>query len=403
VQLRGADGTWRWSLGGITLEVRHGDLLAAPERAWVNSEQTDFVLAIGGPSVSAQLAALWPGCQAELDIQTRGAECAPGTVLETSGPEERRIFHAGFHAPRVWAPKGAGEQAGHLEAIRACIDEILDRAVATELDSVAFPLIGTGVFGIAVESFSHVFFEAVALAARRSSVPLQVALVVGPAQEVDTVVRSGTQALAAMVAGGAPLLRPAGGHPLVRVLRGGVRAQRLPELQERALLHFAEVAMMTDLAAVAEAGDLGLELLTKSAGERRIVRVTFGLVLDRLHYLGKNLPTGLADRYQQRLEWLVRPLSVAAARRLVDDRNRYAHNASSRAADALVEDVEALFGPEALPDPWPDTPGRLWHRMQDGEHALLDALDRHTHRGTWLAPMRRRRFTEDVQALSPSK
>lgn len=60
----------------------------------------------------------------------------------------------------------------------------------------------------------------------------------------------------------------------------------------------------------------------------------------------------------------------------------------------MVEDVEALFGPEALPGPWSDPPGTLWLRMRDEEYALLDALDTSTHRGTWLAPMRRRRFSE---------
>jgi len=93
---------WRWSLGRVGLEVRHGDLLAGEERAWVNSEQTDFILAADGRSLSSQLRALWPQMQAELSAQSKGRVQPAGTILVTSGPQGRLVFHAGFHDPQAW-------------------------------------------------------------------------------------------------------------------------------------------------------------------------------------------------------------------------------------------------------------------------------------------------------------
>jgi len=386
---------WTWSLGDTTLAVRQGDLLAARERCWVNSEQTDFVLAPLGRSISAQLRALWPRCQRELDAQTEGRTHDAGTVLETSGPDGRRIFHAGFHLPEVYADSRE-RQAEHLEAIRSCVDQILDRVAVGPDPEVAFPLIGTGIFGVAVESFSQMFFEAVALAARRHRAELRISLVVWSAEDVDTVVQSGTQALAAMVAGGEPLLTGTGGHALVQQLRSTVRRQGLADLQERSLLRFAEFALKTDLAAVADASGTGVDLLTKAAGERRTVGLTFGLALDRLQHLAASPPSGLPLSLQDRLGWLRLDASHKAARRLVHDRNCAAHHAASRPTEHLLADIDQLFGRDALPEPWEDVPPGLWIRLWSDRPALLDRVDTETGELTWLSPLTRERFRAEV-------
>ena len=93
---------WQWAIGTLELKVRWGDLLKAPERAWVNSEQTDFYLARNSTTISGQIRRLWPQAQAELDLQTQGSSFPAGKVLKTSGPEGRTIFHAGFHEPQDW-------------------------------------------------------------------------------------------------------------------------------------------------------------------------------------------------------------------------------------------------------------------------------------------------------------
>ena len=86
-----------------------------------------------------------------------------GTVLDTSGaPDFIRIFHAGFHDPddglnllgglsdsgNLFSASGGSRGADDFEAIGSCIAQVLHAAVAKKLTSVAFPLIGCGLFGL---------------------------------------------------------------------------------------------------------------------------------------------------------------------------------------------------------------------------------------------------------------
>jgi hypothetical protein len=99
-----------------------------------------------------------------------------GTVLDTSGgPDFVRIFHAGFHDPDDWltvpsaAPDAAtlaGELGGsrgadYFTAIGSCIAQVLDAAVAQKLSSVAFPLIGCGLFGLDEKMLILQFLDAI--------------------------------------------------------------------------------------------------------------------------------------------------------------------------------------------------------------------------------------------------
>ena len=101
--------------------------------------------------------------QRELDAATNGQVLRPGTVLDTSGGQDfKRIFHAGFHDPESWLDR-TGEARNLVErprnerdsleteyftAIGLCITQILDGAVRQGLKSIAFPLIGGGLFGL---------------------------------------------------------------------------------------------------------------------------------------------------------------------------------------------------------------------------------------------------------------
>jgi O-acetyl-ADP-ribose deacetylase (regulator of RNase III) len=141
----------RGKLKHVELTFAVGDLFDADVDAIVSSEQTDFVLAGNLESISGQI---WhrygDSIQQELDAATKGQVLGAGTVLETSGAKDfARIFHAGFHEPDDWpGTPGASQDADYFEAIGSCTRQVLNSIRAQGLSSVAFPLIGCGLFGL---------------------------------------------------------------------------------------------------------------------------------------------------------------------------------------------------------------------------------------------------------------
>jgi O-acetyl-ADP-ribose deacetylase (regulator of RNase III) len=128
-----------------------GDLFDAGVDAIVSSEQTDFILSRHPESLSGQIWSRYGAAiQQELDAATNGHVLRAGTVLDTSGGQDfLRIFHAGFHEPHDWpGVPGGSRDADYFEGIGSCIAQVLDAAVAQKLTSVAFPLIGCGLFGL---------------------------------------------------------------------------------------------------------------------------------------------------------------------------------------------------------------------------------------------------------------
>lgn len=395
----GSPTPWTWSIGPILLEVRHGSLLEAPERTWVNSEQTDFLLDFGPSSISGQLLRAWPQAQVELNEQTGGRVLPAGTVLKTSGPDGRCIYHAGFHGPQDWLWGKEDRVAVFLDSIRECTEKILTDAVTSEIPEVAFPLIGTGVFGLPVASFVRMFFETVATFGQSAGSPLRVVLYVWEKEQLEEIVRYGTQSLAAMLAGGRRLLKKAGGHSLVRELRPFAREQADEILQERNLLHFAEVALQTDLAVGAEGHGLTVrELLRACAPKAPGIRLSFGLVSDRLKYVTAMPKGGLPKWLKERQRWLGRKLSRKAIARLVADRNSHAHYNQPRPVADMVKDLENLFGPEALPDPWPEKDEGTWIRKFDSAYGLLESVNWIHGKISWLLPSSRMRVSEPYEA-----
>jgi hypothetical protein len=96
-----------------------------------------------------------------------------GTVLETSGGRDfKRIFHAGFHDPddrwnawngpllRAALPRDS-QETDYFEAIGSCIAQVLGAAKAQKLESLAFPLIGGGLFGLDEKMLVLQFLDAV--------------------------------------------------------------------------------------------------------------------------------------------------------------------------------------------------------------------------------------------------
>jgi len=190
---------YTWTLGRLRLCLARGDIFAIPAEAIVNSEQTDFILAGGGPSISAQISRRWgQSVQDQLDAQTGGETLPLGTVLETDAPPFRCAFHAGFHHPDMWLDPDSpdSDQTEHLRVVRRCVRRVLERAAHLELGSVAFPLIGTGVFGLDPKVLAYEFFDEIILFATESELPrdLSVWLVIHDSSLFDAVVEAGVQA-----------------------------------------------------------------------------------------------------------------------------------------------------------------------------------------------------------------
>jgi O-acetyl-ADP-ribose deacetylase (regulator of RNase III) len=154
----------RGKLKHAELTFAVGDLFDAQVDAIVSSEQTDFVLSGNSDSISGQIWGRYgEAIQQQLDGATKGQVLRGGTVLETSGGNDFvRIFHAGFHEPDDWpGVPGGSQDADYFEAIGSCIRQILELTRAQKLSSVAFPLIGCGLFGLDEKMLILQFLDAV--------------------------------------------------------------------------------------------------------------------------------------------------------------------------------------------------------------------------------------------------
>jgi O-acetyl-ADP-ribose deacetylase (regulator of RNase III) len=162
----------RGKLRHVVFTFAVGDLFDAEVDAIVNSEQTDFILSGNHDSISGQIRHRYGHrIQEELNALANGQVLGAGTVLETSGGRDfKRIFHAGFHDPddrRTWCTQAAiartrdARETDYFEAIGSCIAQVLDRVKAQKLESVAFPLIGCGRFGLDEKMLIQQFLRAV--------------------------------------------------------------------------------------------------------------------------------------------------------------------------------------------------------------------------------------------------
>jgi O-acetyl-ADP-ribose deacetylase (regulator of RNase III) len=167
----------RGKLRYVEFILAAGDIFDAGVDAIVNSEQTDFVLSGNPDSLSGQICNRYgDAVQRELDAATGGQVLGPGMVIDTSGGQDfKRIFHAGFHDPDDWPDLVAGplntdvsvdpsresRETGYFAAIGACMAQILESATAQKLESVAFPLIGCGRFGLDEKMLILQFLDAI--------------------------------------------------------------------------------------------------------------------------------------------------------------------------------------------------------------------------------------------------
>lgn len=165
---------YRGQIGSVNFVFAVGDLLEKEFEAIVSSEQTDFVLSKNSKSISGQI---WKRygkvVQDELDQATAGHVLGPGTVVETSGGDDfKRIFHAGFHDPDDWPGMEKGStEAEYFGAIGKCIRQVLYSAKRQGLKSVAFPLLGCGLFGLDERMLMLQFIDAISRRFRATTLP----------------------------------------------------------------------------------------------------------------------------------------------------------------------------------------------------------------------------------------
>lgn len=337
---------FRWGNGNLSFRLLTGDIFTSGAEVLVNSEQSDFILAPDGKSISAKISKLGGAeVQKELWSKTAGSTLSPGVVLETNRGRLGRIYHAAIHEPEQERAHAASEQ-DPLGYVEACTREILRLACRQEgCRSVAFPLLGAGLFGLPPELSGATLARTVARFACASDLsrPLEVLLVVLPD-------RTGQQGLAAAVQvlldeGGAPLpWTPLQlGVPLLDPLEQEIARARDPRWRAMLLCRYAEVFTFYVWANLAAGGPNQCRERLPSFTKP----VSFGTVKDWLQPLAKtslaNAPTPLhselANHCMERAQVLCS---------LVEARNHLAHG---RAAPPMVK-IEKLLREYIDPQRW---------------------------------------------------
>jgi hypothetical protein len=232
----------------------------------------------------------------------------------------------------------------HLKVIRSCLRQVLDRTLSRKLRSVAFPLIGCGLFGLSPEVLSFEFFDEFS----------QVAAVFRPEEEVDVwlviydplllprVLQAGVQAWLERVPV-PPGWEPFGlGVPHLDEFEGQVIRSSHPQWMAWMFVRFAELVTgyLTSLLAMRMQP---ASLPTHVVEERK--PVAFGTLRSTGEKLAKAaLAEGGTDPW---VGLVARLFSEDAAKgrkldRINQERNNIAHGRSFRAAEDIREDL-AVF------------------------------------------------------------
>ena len=259
------------------------------------------------------------------------------------------VYHAGFHNPHEWlGTHGGPAEPEHVQVVGGCIQSILDRLDSDEVCSVAFPLIGCGLFGLDEALLARQFIEHVIRFAeeRECSRPVQVFLVLPDEDLRETVMEAFVAALIERVSSPDPYPRLEIGIQVVDEFE--LQVARTHHEPWSAWMHtrLAELAvfyMFSYLASscrpkptlsevAAEGTPLGFGKVTGSAmklvGEGRIDP--------------RKKTEGWTD-YFARVVFGDKK-SRAAISRIVADRNAIAHGRKSRATKEIREDLSILFG-----------------------------------------------------------
>lgn len=137
------------------LELIQGDITKAQVDAIVNAANSALV---GGGGVDGAIRRAGGDAieQACAEIRNREGGCPTGKAVITTGGK----LHAKYVIHTV-GPVWGGGNSGEPELLASCYQESLRLAVENSVQSVAFPSIGTGIYGYPTEKAAHVALTAV--------------------------------------------------------------------------------------------------------------------------------------------------------------------------------------------------------------------------------------------------
>jgi O-acetyl-ADP-ribose deacetylase (regulator of RNase III) len=338
---------YTWQLGQVVFHLVRGDLFDVPASAIVNSEQTDFVLAGNPHTISGQIRSRFGHeVQGQLDALTNGKALPPGTVLATTGGGYSAIFHAGFHHPTVWLdPNSEDNGTAHLNVIRSCVSQILRLAVRKGLPSVAFPLIGSGLFDLDPRLLAREFFEEVLHFATEVEAdrPIDVWLVIYDGRLLDDVLEAGVQSwIRALPI--EPGWEPFGiGIPHVDLFERQLIRERHPRWVSWMLVRYAEIVtgyILSELALSASPPVMPEEVVRAQG-----YPLCFGDVRNHAERMarqhkGSYVPDSRAGFLSELIESGV---ATGIMKALNGDRNDLAHGRQVRDAGVIRGDIERFL------------------------------------------------------------
>jgi O-acetyl-ADP-ribose deacetylase (regulator of RNase III) len=397
---------YTWRIGNLRLHIATGDLFEAPVEAIVNSEQTDFRLAWNLGTVTGQVRRRWGELvSSQLERQTQGETQPLSTVLTTDGPPYKAIFHAGFHHPDVWLSGEADDNgAEHIRVIGECVFTVLRMMKDANVQSVGFPLIGCGLFGLdpglmAFEFFERVFSSGLAAAKEQHDIWL----VVLDQQLVRPVVEAGVQQLLHHLpqSGGSEPLRL--GVPFLDEFSEQVALTTHPHWRAWLMARHAELIatyICARLARGVRPPHQPPELLEPDRPP------SFGVIREGAAKFAKEIhATGIADAWSRFLAQIViDDLTAGRLQRINTDRNDIAHGRKFRAAEEIDKELRtfcslpqwtALAANESLADvdqlvPWM----RRGLPIDGNKSTRTGVLDKwNEKKWTYLVPASGERFT----------
>lgn len=363
-------GNFSWQIAHLRAGVTTGDLTRAPVEAIVNSEQTDFELAPNPNTLSGAIRREWGALvQEDLRAQTNRQRMPLGTVLVTGGGPGGTILHVGLHSPEAIDSRKAPDTAVYLPVIRRAVREVLNIAVKRGVRSVAFPLLGCGLFRLDPALVVYEMFGEISAFAEDSDParPLEVLVMTREQDQVSSIVAAGVQAWIDRFPTGSA--RPALDLrvPWIDLYEAHhVVCNRHPQWSSWTLARLAELVVGYIATCVTVASSSTNSPTTQLTEGRP---AAFGTMREVALKSAKILRGRALDPWT---DFLCQRLSLAEKQghfqRLNEDRNNLAHGRAHRPYQQMRADLEAIV----------DIPN--WRRRIVDEGPPSDSF------GAWIAP-----------------
>lgn len=331
------------NIGRVRLIVSGLDLFEIAADSIVNSDQSDFILAPEPETISGQIRErLGSAIQDELDQATAGQVLPAGSVIATSGGagSYRSVFHIGFHEPWSWLEGHSSEvETDFINTIAQSVGTVLNDMDRSTVGSVAFPLIGTGLFQLDPQLLAYDFGRSVAKhASLATALPKTVFLSIQGKNNPGTLTSSVLQGVVDSFQGGSLIEGWTTGVGLVDDY-AAQNSFAAGEVNRCWLLtRYAEIV-------------LSYMCYRIMHFQRADTKTTFAdgraLTFGRLRKLIKTIleseppPDPWCVFYHRQLAEDLRNENRTA--RINDDRNNIAHGQSCRSADTIAEDIAALM------------------------------------------------------------